>query len=177
MLSFRPFYILDIRLEILTAEAKRVSGVDNLHDKMRSFKHSPKLSPDLDVPFERGEQKIITLLQSIRDLSQSPTRCEASGITYSARPLLHSRKASFSCLSSCAVVMVLVHGGLRGTRSRSLFSACRCRVFCSSSSESRYGLCCAAAGALMIFTFLRSGYGMKKRCGKVCGGIYVPAVN
>ena len=76
--------------------------------------------------------------------------------THSARPLRHSKKASFSCLSNCAVVIAFVQGGLLGTRSRCLFSWCFLIVIFSSWSDRRYGFWAEFVEAWIIFTFLRS---------------------
>ena len=125
---------------------------------MRSFKYTPKLPPYLDIAFEWREKEFVSILQSVGVIVGSCpgiARGTKSG-TYSARPLLHSRNASFSCLSNCAVVIFFVHGGRRGTRSRCLFSLCLRRVVFSSSSDKRYGFCCALAAAAMILTLRRS---------------------
>ena len=107
-----------------------------------------------------------------RDLSRSQA-------TYSASPLLHSRNASFSCLSSCNGVMSFVHGGRLGTRSLCRFSRCFCKVLLSSSSERRYGLCCDAVGALIILTLRRSTKArvISGEMAHVSKKTYVPAVN
>jgi hypothetical protein len=104
--------------------------------------------------------------------------------THSASPRRHSRKASFSCRSSCARVMLFVQPGRRGTRSRALFSANFWSAAFSSSALSRNGFCdppAEADGTLTIFTFRRSvphrstsqhgwwgeGRGRKRTCCKV----------
>jgi hypothetical protein len=56
-----------------------------------------------------------------------------------------------------ARVIFFVQAGLRGTRSRSLFSSNRRMVSFSSSSVKRKGFWPATAGALIIFTLRRSG--------------------
>ena len=83
--------------------------------------------------------------------------------THSARPLRHSKKASFSCLSNCAVVIAFVQGGLLGTRSRCLFSWCFLIVIFSSWSDRRYGFWAEFVEAWIIFTFLRSWWRKNKQ--------------
>lgn len=75
---------------------------------------------------------------------------------YTAKPLLQSRKADFSCRSSCAVVIDFFHGGRRGTLSFCLFSIWRLTVLFSSWSSKRYGLLCVPGACCIILTLRRS---------------------
>lgn len=79
---------------------------------------------------------------------------------HSASPLLQSRKASLSLLSSSLAVIPLSQTGLLGTLSLSLHFPCLCRVSASSWDDSRYGFGAddgPDVGAVMILTFWRSG--------------------
>ncbi|KAJ6264051.1 hypothetical protein Dda_0191 [Drechslerella dactyloides] len=53
--------LLDVVLEVFTAEAEGIAGVDNLDDEVGALDDTPELAPDLEVALEGGEQEIVVL--------------------------------------------------------------------------------------------------------------------
>ena len=64
LFAFGALDIQDIGFQVLTSEVERISRINDLYDEVRTLQDSPKLAPHLYVPFERCEEKFVSILES-----------------------------------------------------------------------------------------------------------------